>query len=80
MWFAIRLIIVCAVVLGWKLWQVDFVMAYTQSLRECDMYMRLTADIEVKGGKAETHVLKVLKNCYGGKQARKFGQITWLSS
>ena len=68
-WFAIRLMIVCAMVLGWQLWQVGFVIAYTQVPIECDMYMKLPAGIEVKGGTAETHVLKVPKNLYGGRQA-----------
>ena len=44
-------------------------MAYIQAPIECDMYMRLQADTEVKEGTAETHVLKCLKNLYGGRQA-----------
>ena len=63
--------IVCAMVLRWQLWQVDFVMEHTQSPIECDMYMKLQADIEVKGGMAETHILKLLKNLDGGRQAGK---------
>ena len=33
--------------------------------------MILPASIEVKGGTAEMHVLKLLKNLYGGRQAGK---------
>ena len=50
-------------------------MAYTQAPIECDMHMKLPAGIEVKGGTAEMHCLKLLKNFYGGRQAGKFGQI-----
>ena len=46
-------------------------MAYTQVPIECDIYMILPASIEVKGGTAEMHVLKLLKNLYGGRQAGK---------
>ena len=70
-WFAIRLMIVCAMVLGWQFWQVDFVMTYTQAPIEYDTYMKLLASIEVKGGTAEMHVLKLLKNLYGRRQAGK---------
>ena len=47
MWFAIMLMIGCAMVLGWQLWQVDFIMAFTQAPIECDMYIKLPANIEV---------------------------------
>ena len=63
--------IVCAMVLGWQLWQVDFVMTYTQAPIECDKYMKLPAEMDVKGGSAETHVVKLLKNIYDRKQAGK---------
>ena len=46
-------------------------MAYTLTSIEYDMYMKLPADIEVKGGTAETHVLKLLKNLFGGRQSGK---------
>ena len=37
--FAIRLVIICAMVLGWQLWQVDFMIVYIQAPIKCDMYM-----------------------------------------
>jgi len=70
-WFAIRLLIICGIILGWSLRQVDFVMAYTQAPIECDMYMQLPAGIEIIGGNSKTHCLKLLKNLYGSKQAGK---------
>jgi len=38
-WFAIRLMIVFAIIFGWALRQVNFVLAYTQAPIEVDMYM-----------------------------------------
>jgi hypothetical protein len=42
----------------------------TQADIEFDMYMELPAGIEMKYGNGKTHVLKLLKNLYGQKQAR----------
>ena len=60
-----RLMTICAMVLGWQPWQVDFVMAYNHASIEFDIYMSLLAGIEVMGGPAETHVLKLLKKLAG---------------
>jgi len=70
-WFAIRMLIVCAIVLAWELRQVDFIMAYAQAPIECNIYLCLSAGIEAKNGNSTTHVLKLLRNVYGGKQAGK---------
>ena len=70
-WFAIRLLIICAIVLHWKLRQVDFIMAYAQAPIECDMYLQLPDGIETETGNSKTHVLKLLRNVYGQKQAGK---------
>ena len=68
-WFAIRLLIVFGLLFGWALRQVDFVMAYPQAPIELDMYMDLPHGITVKSGNHKDHVLKLLKNIYGQKQA-----------
>ena len=70
-WFAIRLLIICAIVLNWQLRQVDFIMAYAQAPIECDMYLQLPDGIETESGNSRTHVLKLLRNVYGQKQAGK---------
>jgi len=70
-WFAIRLLIICAIVLHWQLRQVDFIMAYAQAPIECDMYLQLPDGIETETGNSKTHVLKLLRNVYGQKQAGK---------
>ena len=51
--------------------QFDFLMAYTQAPIESVMYMKLPANIEIKGGKAEMYGLNLLKNIYGRRQAGK---------
>eukprot|EP00957_Ditylum_brightwellii_P209041 15359992-Ditylum_brightwellii.AAC.1 len=45
-------------------------MAYTQANPEFDMYMKLPKGIEVTNSR-EPHVLKLLKNLYGSRQAGK---------
>ena len=61
-WFAIRLLIICAIVLHWQLRQVDFIMSYAQAPIECDMYLQLPDGIETDTGNSKTHVLKLLCN------------------
>ena len=71
-WFAIRLLIVFGILFSWLLWQVDFVMAYPQAPIKMDMYMELPQGINIKSGNSKNHVLKLLANLYGQKQA---GQV-----
>jgi hypothetical protein len=68
-WFAIRLIITFGIIFHWALHQVDFVMAYPQAPIEEDIYMELPQGIETDTGNSKDHVLKLLKNIYGQKQA-----------
>ena len=68
-WFAIRLMIIFAIIFRWSLRQVDFVMAYPQAPIEMDIYMELPQGIETAQGNSKYHVLKLLKNIYGQKQA-----------
>jgi hypothetical protein len=44
-------------------------LAYTQADIEFDMYIELPMGIETKYGNGKMHVLKLLKNLYGQKQA-----------
>ncbi len=68
-WFAIQLLIVFGILFHWALHQVDFVMAYPQAPINMDMYMELPAGIHTKHGNSKDHVLKLLANIYGQKQA-----------
>ena len=68
-WFSIRLLLVLSVLNNWYMQQVDFVLAYPQADIEFDMYMELPKGIETKYGNGKTHILKLLKNLCGQKQA-----------
>ena len=68
-WFAIRFMIVLAILLGWAMRQIDFVKAYAQAPIECDMYMELPPGIETKHGNSKDYVVKLLANLYSQKQA-----------
>jgi hypothetical protein len=68
-WFAIRLLIIFGILFDWALHQVDFVMAYPQALIEMDMYIKLPTGIHTKHRNSKDHVLKILANIYGQKQA-----------
>jgi hypothetical protein len=68
-WFAIRLMIVFGIIFCWALWQVSFIMAYPQAPVEMDIFMELPQGIKTAAGNSKDHVLKLLKNIYGQKQA-----------
>jgi hypothetical protein len=68
-WFAIRLLIVFGVLFNWALCQVDFVMAYPQAPIKMEMHMELPTSIHTKHGNSKDHILKLLANIYGQKQA-----------
>jgi hypothetical protein len=68
-WFAIRCIIALAIMVGLFLRQIDFIQAYPQAPIETDMYMELPQGIETRHGNSKDHVLKLLANLYGQKQA-----------
>jgi hypothetical protein len=44
-------------------------MAYPQVLIETDIYMELPQGVKTSTGNSKDHVLKLLKNIYGQKQA-----------
>ncbi len=67
--FTIRLMIIFGILFQWSLRQVDFIMADPQAPIEMDIYMKLPQGIETAKGNSKDHVLKLLKNIYGQKQA-----------
>jgi hypothetical protein len=68
-WFAIWTMVALAVMVGLFLRQIDFIQAYPQAPIETDMYMELPLGIETHHGNSKDHVLKLLANLYGQKQA-----------
>ncbi len=65
----IHVVIVFAILFGWVLRQVDFVLVYTQAPIEVDMYTELPQGIETNFGNNKMHVLQLISNLYGQKQA-----------
>jgi hypothetical protein len=68
-WFSVRLIFTLSLLRGWSTNQVDFVLAHPQAPLKFDMYINLPKVIQMANGDRNTHVLKLLKNFYGQKQA-----------
>jgi histone deacetylase 1/2 len=68
-WFSLRTLLTLSLLNQWYTRQIDFILAYPQAQIEFDMYMELPKGIEMADGSRKTHVLKLLKNLYGQKQA-----------
>jgi hypothetical protein len=68
-WFAIRLLMAIAIMFDLAMRQVDFAQAYPQAPIEFDMYMELPLGIKTRHGNSKDHVLQLLSNLYGQKQA-----------
>jgi hypothetical protein len=68
-WAAVRLMITLAWLNNWHTIQCDFVLAYPQAPIEFDMYMELPKGIQLSSGNSKTHVLRLINNVYGQKQA-----------
>jgi hypothetical protein len=71
-WAAIRLLLILVIIYKWYTIQIDFVLAYPQADVKCNIYMKIPQDFTIEGKDYSTHVLKLIKNLYGQKQA---GQI-----
>jgi hypothetical protein len=68
-WAAIRLILVLVLIYQWHTVQIDFILAYPQADVECDLYMKIPKGFQVQGHTNQTHVLKLIINLYGQRQA-----------
>jgi hypothetical protein len=68
-WFAIRILIVFGILFNWALHQVNSIMAYPQAPIEMGMYMEPPTGIHTKHRNSKDHILKLLANIYGQKQA-----------
>ena len=79
-WMAISFLLVLAILNHWSMRLMDFVIAYTQALIECKMYMTLPHGISTWHGHAKYYVLKLINNIYGQKQAGKVFLIIGIRS
>jgi hypothetical protein len=68
-WAAVRLMTTLAWLNNWHTRQCDFALAYPQAPIEFDLYMELPKGIQLSSGNNKTHVLRLIKNLYGQKQA-----------
>jgi len=60
----------------WHTHQLDFFLAYPQAEVEGDIYMKLPKGFSLSGGRSsKTHVLKLLKNINGLKQASRVWNV-----
>ena len=68
-WFSVRLMLTMALINKWHTRQVDFVLTYPQAPLPYDNYMKLPLGIKTTQGDGDTHVLKLKKNIYGGRNS-----------
>ena len=68
-WFSVRLILILAKLNKWHTRQIDFILAYPQADIPYDNYMKLPRGIKTIQGNGDTHVLKLKKNIYGGRNS-----------
>jgi hypothetical protein len=60
---------ILALLYSYAFHQIDFIQAYPQAPIKTDMYMELPIGIETHHGNSKDHVLQLLSNLYGQKQA-----------
>lgn len=70
-WSSVRIALILTILQGWASRQIDFVLAFPQADITHDNYMRLPKGVKTIYGDGKSHVLKIKKNLYGGKNAGK---------
>ena len=66
-WTMVQCVFILALLLGWYMRSIDFVMAYTQADVKTDIFMQLTSGTTIHGVDPNKHLLKLQKNLYGLK-------------
>ena len=69
-WTTVRCVFILALLLGWHMWSIDFVMAYTQANVKTDIFMQLPKGPTIQGVDPNKHLLKLQKNLYGLKDSQ----------
>ena len=72
-WTTVRCVFTLALLLGWHMRSIDFVMAYTHADVKTYIFIQLTSGTTIQGFDPNMHLLKLQKNLYGLKD----GQVTW---
>ena len=73
LWTTVWCIFIMALLLGWHMGLIVFIMAYTQADMKTDIFVQLPAGATIKEVDPNKHLLKLQKNLYGLKD----GQVTW---
>ena len=68
-WQMVRFFVILSLLLGWHSHQLDFIMAYPQALAEMTLYMHFPQGYKWKEMTRKSHILKLICNVYGQKQA-----------
>ncbi|CAJ1958093.1 unnamed protein product [Cylindrotheca closterium] len=68
-WGIIKLLLALALTLGWHTVQLDYVLAFTQSPVERELYMQIPKGIDLDGADLADYCFKVRRNTCGQKQA-----------
>ena len=72
-WQTICFFFMLAIIRGWRICQIDFILAYTQAPAEVPLYMKFPQGYNSKylpeGVTKGSHILKLLHNIYGNKAA-----------
>ena len=72
-WTTVRCIFVLALLLGWHMQSIDFIIAYTQAKVKTDIYMTLPKGSTIPNVDPSKHLLQLRQNLYGLKDR----QVTW---
>jgi hypothetical protein len=67
-WSTIRIVLIMSIINKWVVKQLDFVQAYPQAPIQTELFMDIPKGYMVNGSD-KNHVLKIIKNIYGQKQA-----------
>ena len=72
-WMTVWCVFILALLLGWHMWSINFVMAYTQTDVKTDIFMQLPSGTTIQGVDPNKHLLKLQMNLYSLKDS----QVTW---
>ena len=70
-WSSVRTVLILTMLHSWDSPQTDFILAFPQADITYDNYMWLPKGIKTIHGNRKSHILKIKKNLYGGKNAGK---------
>ena len=70
-WLSVRLVLILSIVNGWATKKIDFILAFPQADIQHNNYMNLPKGVKTTHGDGNSHILKIKRNLYGGKNTGK---------